>query len=49
MSAKKNSYVPKSTATAFLEAKAQQYLHPLEDKLLEQLDKRLLATFSMLF
>lgn len=40
---------PKSTSVTFLEAKAQQYLRPLEDRLLEQIDKRLVATFSALF
>ncbi|WP_211221697.1 hypothetical protein [Spirosoma panaciterrae] len=39
----------KSTSAAFLEAKVQHYLRPLEDKLLEQIDKRLVATFSTLF
>ena len=40
---------PKSTAPTFLRAKAQQYLQPLEAKLFDQLDKRLVATFSTLF
>lgn len=39
----------KSTSVAFLAAKVQQYLRPLEDKLLAQIDKRLVATFSTLF
>jgi len=46
---KKNICSPKSTSTAFLEAKAQHYLRPLEAKLLGQIDKRLVATFSTLF
>lgn len=46
---KKEISSPKSTATAFVEAKARHYLQPLEDKLLEQIDKRLVATFSSLF
>lgn len=40
---------PKSTATTFLRTKAQHYLQPLEAKLLTQIDKRLVATFSTLF
>jgi hypothetical protein len=39
----------KSTSTTFLEAKAKQYLQPLEDHLLEQIDKRLVTTFLSLF
>jgi hypothetical protein len=46
---KKNICIPKSTATAFLEAKIHHYLRPLEGKLLEQIDKRLVATFLTLF
>ena len=40
---------PKSTAAVFLQAKAQHYLQPLNENLLSQLDKRLVATFSTLF
>ena len=39
----------KSTAAAFLEAKAQHFLQPLHQQLLSQIDKRLVATFSTLF
>lgn len=46
---KKGISTQKSTATTFLQTKAQQYLQPLEAKLLAQIDKRLVATFSTLF
>jgi hypothetical protein len=45
----KKIHRPKSTSTDFLEARINRYLQPLHDKLLEQLDKRLVATFSPLF
>lgn len=40
---------PKSTATTFLQAKAHQYLQPLQKQLLDRIDKRLVATFATLF
>lgn len=39
----------KATASDFLSEKAQHYLQPLQDQLLEQIDKRLVATFYALF
>ena len=46
---KKGISTPKSTATGFGLYKAQHYLQPLEEKLLTQIDKRLVATFATLF
>jgi hypothetical protein len=46
---KKGISAQKSTATTFLRTKAQHYLQPLEEKLLGQIDKRLVATFASLF
>ncbi len=39
----------KSTAAHFLQAKAQQYLQPLQEQLLQRIDKRLVTTFATLF
>ncbi len=39
----------KSTANDFLQAKMQQYLLPLQDQLLQRIDKRLVLTFTALF
>ncbi|RCR69567.1 hypothetical protein DUE52_12060, partial [Larkinella punicea] len=46
---KKGIQPTKSTAAAFLQTKAQHYLQPLQEQLLAQIDKRLVATFSTLF
>ena len=39
----------KSTASAFLLEKAERYLQPLQQQLLEELDKRLVNTFYNVF
>ncbi|AQG78937.1 transposase [Spirosoma montaniterrae] len=39
----------KSTANDFLQARIQHYLQPIQDQLLQQIDKRLVATFATLF
>lgn len=39
----------KSTADKFLQTRIQHYLHPLQQELLSQIDKRLVATFVSLF
>ncbi|AQG80980.1 hypothetical protein AWR27_17605 [Spirosoma montaniterrae] len=36
----------KPTINDFLEAKIQQYLQPLQDQLLQHIDKRLVRTFA---
>lgn len=46
---KKSIPAQKSTATTFLHAKAQHYLQPIQQTLLDQIDKRLVATFVTLF
>jgi hypothetical protein len=46
---KKGIPAPKSTAATFLATKAQQYLQPIQETLLGQIDKRLVATFATLF
>lgn len=46
---KKGIAAPKSTAATFLHTKAQYYLQPIQENLLNQIDKRLVATFATLF
>lgn len=46
---KKGIPAPKSTAAAFVRTKAQRYLQPIQENLLTQIDKRLVATFTTLF
>lgn len=46
---KKSIQPTKSMASAFVEAKAQGYLQPLQQQLRQQIDKRLAATFATLF
>lgn len=46
---KKGIQPKKSTAAVFLQTKAQYYLQPLQQQLLAQIDKRLVATFTTLF
>lgn len=41
--------ISKSTASAFLLTKIQNYIQPLQDQLTERIDKRLVRTFSDLF